>query len=121
MERQRHARRADVQRAPQTRAQQQQQQRAAQRRVQPARQAPPRRVGGVSSALGEGVTVVDSGPVHHMDIGESLVHRHVTDAPVPKVKLPGMGHLHLNAHTLRQAIVLKEILDPPVSMRQPVV
>ncbi len=49
-----------------------------------------------------------------------IVHRHVPDAPTTTVTAAHRPRIrYLNARSLRNAIMLKEILDPPVALRQP--
>jgi flagellar biosynthesis GTPase FlhF len=70
------------------------------------------------AGLGAGVTEVDLGPVHEdLDVGESVVHRHVTDVAPPPPHFTRAHFMNMNRNTLRAAILFKEILDKPVGMR----
>lgn len=48
-----------------------------------------------------------------------VVHRHVTNAPIQEQKhqTGGAGAIRLDIKSLRNAIVLKEVLDPPLALR----
>jgi len=48
---------------------------------------------------------------------QDTVHRHVPDAPVPAKKKETHHLQRFGASSLRQAIVLKEILDRPIALR----
>lgn len=65
--------------------------------------------------LGSGATEVDTG---HIEDGR--VHRHVPD--VAPIAVKQIGHASeiremVKGHALRNAIILKEVLDPPLGMR----
>ena len=70
------------------------------------------------SELGKGAREVDT--EQHSLTGSdesSRVHRHVPDA-VMLVEHHAARRIQFNARSLRQAIILKELLDPPVALRQ---
>ena len=83
-------------------------------RIQPPRGRPPR----------EPLAAV-AAPHAPIDDGESVVHRHVSDTATTSAIRPALSDTatsvrrRLNQSGLRDAIVLKEILDKPVAMRQP--
>lgn len=95
-----------------------------QQRQQPVRPAPPQRRPDVRPApveplsvpiaLGEGVTVIDEGPV---GVHEERVHRHVKDVAAPTPAKPSQVTNLLKGASWRDAFILKEILDPPVGLR----
>ena len=71
-----------------------------------------------AAQLGRGASQVSH--EQHGDL--QMIHRHVDDVlPVPS-KPRGtsviMGNMKLDRNALRKAIILKEILDPPVALRQ---
>ncbi|MFG0247499.1 MAG: hypothetical protein ACF8OB_01325 [Phycisphaeraceae bacterium JB051] len=72
-----------------------------------------------AASLGSGVKQVSH--EKHGDL--EIIHRHVDDVQVDQAKPRGasviMGDMKLDRKALRKAIILKEILDPPVAMRQP--
>lgn len=86
-------------------------------------------------------SVTGVGPDHgQIDTGESVVHRHVPDAPLPPstsftaqarggaaaegavanvaAQVARPATRKISRTTLRRAMMLKEILDPPLAMRQ---
>lgn len=104
------------QREAQRRAQLQAQQRAQAAQRQQAQAAAARR-----SRLGAGVVQGVAHPTEDHDIGESVVHRQVSDAemPVEVTTVPLLFGKPLNRLSLREAFVLKELLDKPVALRDP--
>lgn len=68
--------------------------------------------------LGAGVREVDTGPIQDIDVGESVVHRHVSDVAPPPEQHKRAHALDLNRSSLRNAILLKEILDKPIALRE---
>lgn len=59
---------------------------------------------------------VDSSQPGHM---EGEVHRHVADAEMPLENIPVHPSLITTREGLRQAIIMKEVLDKPLAMRDP--
>lgn len=57
---------------------------------------------------------VDSTQPGHL---EGEVHRHVADAPPPPQKIPIHPSLITTRQGLRQAIIMKEVLDKPLALR----
>lgn len=96
-------------------AQQRQRQQAAQRQKQLAQQraAAQRRQRAESMRVAE-----EHGPI---DAGESVVQRHVPDAepvPVPElIEVEPVSLSKMNRASWRRAIILKEVLDRPVALR----
>lgn len=111
------ARAREQQRRAAQQAQQRQRQQAAQRQQQLAQQqaATLRRQRELQSmAVAE-----DHGPI---DAGESVVHRHVPDAealPVPElIQAESVSLSKMNRASWRRAIILKEVIDRPVALRE---
>ncbi len=116
-------RQTEIERRRQLAAQQRAQEEAARRQQAEQRQ---RRLSSIEdrpapgSRLGQGVTLVDEDDPHvDLDTGMSTVHRHVPDADTPyAIAHVRKGKLRITRDGLRQAIILKELLDRPVSMRE---
>jgi hypothetical protein len=69
--------------------------------------------------LGSGVTQVSH--TKHGDI--EMVHRHIDDinpqaAPMRTHHIAALGGMTLNRESLRHALIMKEILDPPLALRK---
>ncbi len=105
---------------------QQQQQQA--RRQAPQQSARPRRRPARSkisplevSYLGQGATEIS--PVHDWDAdtGESSTHRNVSDAAytiVSKTSKKSSLNLRFDKMSIKQAFILKELIDPPIALRE---
>lgn len=70
--------------------------------------------------LGSGVTTVS----HQIHGDIQSVHRHIDDVvaykPIPQPRsIPALGGMKIDRQSLKQAIILKEILDPPLALRKP--
>ncbi len=70
-----------------------------------------------NQALGAGLKQVDTQPTKR----HAQVHRHVVDAPdhtATHQQIPKVAGIKLTSRAMKQALILKEILDPPVAMRE---
>lgn len=91
----------------------------------PARRAPAAAQPSVmSSGLGAGATDVVAASDADIDTGESTVHRHVADAAVARHEVQpasfvfGSARIMLTPNTMRHAILLSEIISPPLALRE---
>ncbi len=78
-----------------------------------------------TAGLSSGATTIVSGHDYDSDTGESYVHRHVSDAGTTSVRHAAAAavvldnvRIPLTGPNLRHALVLNEILSPPVALRE---